>query len=391
MHMVGGSQKLGASHPETLNSMQNLATTYNLVGNTEKALPLMQQAMKLGSAIYAPDDLFMIRIQGNLAGIYQANGELQKAIELLETALESSTTKLGDEHPETLRLMNNVASAYQKTGRLDQALVLTKRTFELRKKTLGHGNRVTLITMHNLATLYEAMENHEEAAGLYAEVWELKKQEIGHEHPSTLNSMNGLALVNIKLGQVDKTETLLTQLFDIRKKRQGINNPQTLSVLKTLTLTFLGYDDFESAIDQATLGVQFTVDRAMLEMLLNDSRQQFPNSWLFFSIQAHLGELHLKDGNYAVAEPLLIAGFEGMNERLSTIPNKYKNRIVTTLKKLVAMYESWHQSKPDSGHDAKAEAWKLRLDEWNDSNHLSSRSNTGPKQAETQSEVDNDR
>ena len=59
-------------------------------------------------------------------------------------------------------------------------------------------------------------------------------------------------------------------------------------------------------------------------------------------------------GRFADAEPLLVAGFEGMDARKSSIPPPYQDRLSKAATRVVQLYEAW--CKPE-----QAAAWRERL------------------------------
>ena len=44
---------------------------------------------------------------------------------------------------------------------------------------------------------------------------------------------------------------------------------------------------------------------------------------------------------YAGAEPLLLAGYQGMKERVATIPGDAKVRLTEVLERLMQLYDAW--------------------------------------------------
>lgn len=64
-----------------------------------------------------------------------------------------------------------------------------------------------------------------------------------------------------------------------------------------------------------------------------------------------LGEAVRHRGGYAEAEPLLIAGYEGMKSRSAKIPASAKIRLGEAAGRLVDLYNAW--GKPD-----QARAWQ---------------------------------
>lgn len=63
---------------------------------------------------------------------------------------------------------------------------------------------------------------------------------------------------------------------------------------------------------------------------------------------------------YSEAEPLLLAGYQGMTEREATMNRPFKVRLIDSLKRLVQFYEA-------TENQDKTEEWRKRLAEAKDS------------------------
>jgi len=68
-----------------------------------------------------------------------------------------------------------------------------------------------------------------------------------------------------------------------------------------------------------------------------------------------LGGALLGQKKYADAEPLLVAGYEGMKQHEATIPPQRKDRLPEALERLVQLYEA--TDKPD-----EAARWRKELE-----------------------------
>ena len=69
-----------------------------------------------------------LRTRNNLALAYRDAGRLDEAIPLFERTLADRERVLGETHPSTLTSRNNLAATYQHAGRLDEAEGLRNRT-----------------------------------------------------------------------------------------------------------------------------------------------------------------------------------------------------------------------------------------------------------------------
>ena len=62
-------QELGAQHPDTARSLNNLATLYRVQGKYEQAEPLLQQALAVFEHRLGADHPHTRRIRGNYEGL----------------------------------------------------------------------------------------------------------------------------------------------------------------------------------------------------------------------------------------------------------------------------------------------------------------------------------
>jgi hypothetical protein len=81
-----------------------------------------------------------------------------------------------------------------------------------------------------------------------------------------------------------------------------------------------------------------------------------PDHWSRFDLQAALGEALAGQGRYADAEPLLLAGYEGLQAREAKLPPEARSRPGEVLGFLARFYED--RGKPD-----EAAAWRARAGE----------------------------
>jgi hypothetical protein len=80
-----------------------------------------------------------------------------------------------------------------------------------------------------------------------------------------------------------------------------------------------------------------------------------PDVWSTFNTNSQLGGSLLGQEKYADAEPLLIAGYEGMKQRITTIPPQGNDRLPEALGRLIQLYEA--TDRPD-----EAAKWRKERD-----------------------------
>src|SRR5262249_23631503 len=82
--------------------------------------------------------------------------------------------------------------------------------------------------------------------------------------------------------------------------------------------------------------------------------EKLPDAWVTFNARSMLGASLLGQQKYAEAEPLLLAGYEGMKQRADKIPANGKVHLNEALERLAQLYEAW-------GKADKAAEWRRKM------------------------------
>ena len=219
---------LGADHPDTLASRNNLAIAYQDAGKLEEAITLYEQNLKDFEDLLGPDHPETLTSRNNLANAYQDAGRLNEAIELLQQSLTDHTHILGPNHPDTLLSRNNLANAYQDAGRLNEAIVLYEQALTDSTRILGPNHLYTLAAQSNLASAYRDSGRLDKAIELLQQSLTDRTRILGLEHPDTLLSRSNLAGAYLESGRLDKAIELLQQTLTDSTRILGPSHPNTL-------------------------------------------------------------------------------------------------------------------------------------------------------------------
>ncbi len=112
--------------------------------------------------------------------------------------------------------------------------------------------------------------------------------------------------------------------------------------------------------DLAGLGLNLIIHRqwAEAEPALRESLKtrgaKEPDAWTTFETRSLLGRSLLGQQKYAEAEPLILAGYEGMKARLVRIPASGIPRLAEAAGRVVELYEAW-------GKADLAATWRVKL------------------------------
>ena len=107
---------LGAEHPDTLASMNNLGLTYRKQGRWDEAEKLGVQVMEMMKKVLGAEQPDTLTSMSNLASTYWDQGRWDEAEELQVQVMETIKKVLGAEHPDTLKSMSNLAYSLKAQG-----------------------------------------------------------------------------------------------------------------------------------------------------------------------------------------------------------------------------------------------------------------------------------
>ncbi|KAH7153569.1 hypothetical protein EDB81DRAFT_791617 [Dactylonectria macrodidyma] len=240
-------------------------------GQWDDAKKLQQEAVELRREILGPEDPDTLASMDNLASTYQKTGQWDDAEKVLVQAVETSSKVLGPEHTKTLSIMSTLASTYQGQGRLEEAEKLETRVMKTRQKMTRKEHPITLdntfsfsasndgnvflpadeeqeakhdseeqedpdtlASMSNLASIHHSQGRWWTAERYQMQAMEGRTKLLGEEHPDTLSSMNDLALIWESQGRLDDALGLMRKAKDLRQKILGPEHRYTVSSIKTL-------------------------------------------------------------------------------------------------------------------------------------------------------------
>src|SRR5262249_36986594 len=195
------------------------------------------------------DHPYTLTTLNNLARAYQDAGRLHEAIPLFDQVRGALVTKLGADHPNTLTTLNNLARAYQDAGRLPEALPLFEQAaLGIAKRRFLHEHAGLIIP--NTIRAYESARQFNQAEAWQRRWLAVVKQKAGPESPAYGGELASLGLLLLKQEKWADAETVLRECLAIRQQTQ----PEVWTTFSTMSLlggSLLGqkkYTDAESLL-----------------------------------------------------------------------------------------------------------------------------------------------
>jgi serine/threonine protein kinase len=372
----------GADPEQIFTVMNNLANFYFMAGRIEESLALQEENLRLCRSSFGDRDLLTLLVMGNLASAYNLDDRLDEAITLRLKILPLRTELQGPRHPMTINCMSYLADSYRQVGRLTEAVALQEQSLQLQKEVIGLRHFDTLYTMHSLADAYRDAGRLADAIALFQETLERRRAVLRADHYRTFETMGALGSTYLDAGQLAKALPLCEEALKQTKARLGPEAPATVvamcnlarlrmamreySMAEALLVEALPFAEkrqtvkpLESLMVRSWLGEcllrQGRFDRAVsvLRACVPNPERKYAHAWSGYWSQSLLGAALLGQKEYAEAEPLLLAGYQGMKEWKDRTPVPERARIRETLDQVVQLYEMW-------GKKERAQEWRNR-------------------------------
>ena len=234
-------KELGIKHPDTLRSMNSLASALRCQGKYKAAERMSLQALEGRKCLLGlehPDTLFSMN---SSAIVMQEQGKLEPAEQMIRQALGIRKKLLGVEHRDSLFSMNSLAIVLRELGKYEAAEHMIQQALRGRTKMLGIEHPETLSSMSHLSVILRLQRKYETAEEMCRKVLERREKALGVEHPITLTSISALVVVLQDQKRFEEAEELCRRALEGREKKLGAKHPDTLRSLFLLaTLTPLG-------------------------------------------------------------------------------------------------------------------------------------------------------
>jgi serine/threonine protein kinase/lipopolysaccharide biosynthesis regulator YciM len=241
------TEQLGADHPDTLQSKNNLADLYLRQGKYGPAEPLLKEVLDGFTARRGAGHPDTLESKNNLAALYYAQGKYDRAEALFQEVIDTRTARLGADHPDTLVSKNNLAVLYKVQGQYDRAEPLYQEVLAAHTAQLGADHPDTLVSKDNLAVLYKVQGKYDRAEPLYKEALDGFTAKLGPDHPDTLQSKNNLAVLYRVQGRYDRAEPLYQEVLQARTAQLGADHPDTLLSKNNLASLFKAQRKYDRA------------------------------------------------------------------------------------------------------------------------------------------------
>src|ERR1051326_3505344 len=305
---------VGTSHEATLETMSNLVLVFSYKGEDERAAPMRAEVMANDRRLRGERDPATFSVMDSLGTVYLRLGRYEEATALHERVVEIARSVEGAEHPDTLNAMHDLAVGYRSLGKYAEATQLLLAVLDARQRGSGESHWETQNTRFALATSYRAQGRYAEAEKLIHTAVEELTRSLGAEHPLTLQCLQGLGEVYRQQRRFREAEPIFLRLLDARRRILGLENrytAETIAALGELNLERTTYREAETLLREA----------------VRIRRLKRPNSWETYYTECMLGAAETELGKLPEARTLLASAYDGLVQRQKAIPAEYRGTL----------------------------------------------------------------
>ncbi|KAL5334445.1 hypothetical protein BJX70DRAFT_402579 [Aspergillus crustosus] len=149
-------QEFGTDHPETLESIAGLASTYYDQARWAEAEKLDTFIVETRKRALGSHDKLTLTSMANLARKIRTQNLLEEAEKLRSEILETAKSQFGENDEQTITAMGNLGPVYLDVRRLDEAAQLMKNVVRSQTKEFGPELQYTLTSSSVLSEICKA-------------------------------------------------------------------------------------------------------------------------------------------------------------------------------------------------------------------------------------------
>jgi serine/threonine protein kinase len=329
-----GRRALGPEHVRVAQSLNDLGVLHREQGDLAKAEPLLRESLAMRQRLLGPADKDVAVTHVELARALEDRGRDAEAEPHIREALAIRRTLFGDEHRETATSKNELGLLLLRRGDLAGAEPLLRENAATNVRVLGSDHPNTGVAKANLALVLLARGEAAEAEILLRETAAVDRRVFGETHPQYAQTLGNLAGAAELQGRLADAQRMLEECLRIVRPHLPDDHPRVLRYIVNLARVRLARADASA--------------ESSLRRALGSAERLYPaGDWRIAQVQSLLGAALVLRGRHAEAEPLMRAA----DLHLAPVPGAQGRERIANRARLVALYHA-------TGRPEQADAYR---------------------------------
>lgn len=225
---------LGSDHRDTAQSLNNLGLMLQELGHYAEAQRSYEQAFAINQRVLGPDHPNTALILNNLGFVFDSQGQYAAAQRSYEQALAIWQRVLGDDHPDTALSLWNLGEVFTVQGQYAEAQRALEQALKIYRRVLGSDHPHTARCLRAWGKLLHAQRETEQAQSYLVQALAIQQRMLGDDHPDTAQTFNNLGLVLQAQGHYTEAQGYYEQALAIDQHVLGLGHPETALSLNNL-------------------------------------------------------------------------------------------------------------------------------------------------------------
>ena len=204
-----------------LSCLDSLAQVFAAQQNFSAVETVLQEGLRLESAMPHPDPLRMARRVHRLGITRYQSGACQDAIPALEKGLELHEQAYGPDHEETARVLSELGAIYRAQGRHPDAQRCLRRSLRYYQGHEGPASDSAMQDLQQLAGSLEESGDISGAAGEYERLLKMKQRDLAGTPDQLAELQFSIAGLYLRWGNFPRGRALLAASIAIFKRSGG--------------------------------------------------------------------------------------------------------------------------------------------------------------------------
>ncbi|HYL98223.1 MAG TPA: CHAT domain-containing tetratricopeptide repeat protein, partial [Blastocatellia bacterium] len=264
----------------------------NLAGKLKEALPLSERCLDIYTRELGPDHYLVANAIENLASLYSAIGDTDKAEHLITQAIALYEKIGGTNHPAVARSLNVLGLVLLKKGNYSASEAALERSVHISETVIGPSDPNAAWPLMNLGIMYWTNGDYSKAESFYSRAAALREAALGPDSPLTADAKANLGAVFMELGELEKAEPLIRYALSVAERANGLEDPKVARLVTNLGLLYRTKGDYIQAEQFFRRAI------TIYEKVLG------PADFRVGQELEYLGGVYRLKGDYAAAEPL---------------------------------------------------------------------------------------
>ena len=199
----------------------NMAQTLAQTGDTQQALKIYQELVRIGEEYLGQSHPDFIVFKLNLANAYYENNKPNDSIKELDEVMQVTIDYFGKESVAYLYSQSVYASSLKLLKQFSEAERIFQKIIQISKKILGQSNPQTLTHQYNLIELYVDSENPHKALKLIEEIRDIAYENLNPDNLIILELEEAKAWSDFLIGNYQIAETEMVDVISHKTKVFG--------------------------------------------------------------------------------------------------------------------------------------------------------------------------